>query len=211
MNAFETWLAVLGSVVAVGLAGVLYASHRARRRWGKIPSSIEAGDGAYRAGQVQQERNRGTPSVVSTAAIAGVTWGAITLLVFVPAGGLLTVMSANGGLGLLALFGGASTLSGVVLGVGTAVAAFRLVRRSGDAVQHSQTIARFGYIHHGVVWLGFSIAALVMSGPEALASAGFLVVPCGIGMFVSGLMSRASTAGREVERLEAQRLEALSA
>jgi hypothetical protein len=208
MGTFDTWLAVLGSVVAVGLAGVLYAAHRGRRRWGKIPSSIEAGEGAYRAGEVQQERHRGTPSAVSTAGIAGVTWGAITLLVFVPAGGLLTLMSADGNAGLLGLFAGAVTLSGLVFGIGVAVAAFRLVRRSEEAVRHGATIARFGYVHHAVVWLGFSVAVLILDGNEALAATALLAIPCGIGTFVSFLMSQACAAGLEVERQENERLQA---
>jgi len=208
MDGFEGWFTVLAAVVTVGLGSVLYVSHRGRRRWGKVVSSTEVGEGAYRAVQVQSEQDRGTPAAVNVAAIASVTWAAITLLVFVPAGTLLA------GLGLdqsrwapLGLFSLAVTLSGLVLSIMLAIHAFRLVRRRSDVAQHSLTIARFSYIHHALVWFGFSVAVLLTDASHTLSAAFALALPCGIGLLVGALVGQAGAAGLEIERLEVQRLE----
>lgn len=205
MDGLNVWLAILGGTVTLGLIGVLVASHVGRWRWGKQVSTESAGAGAYREGEVHREQPRGTPSSVRLAAIAAVTWGAITLLVFVPAGGMLAIVSGERGTaGVLGLFSFVAALSGVALAIALMVNAFRLVRRDEGVADAGLGTARFCFIHHAVVFGGFSIAGASFHDTAFTMMA--LAVPCGIGMLVGAQLRSASIEVREIDRLERDRV-----
>ncbi len=211
MGVFQTWLLVLGAAVITGIGGVVFSADPARRRWGNVAEREPAGDGAYRAGDVTRERPRGTPPSVRLASIGAVTWGFITLLVFVPAGGLLALasfdFSASSALGTTSLI---LSASGLALGLALVASAFRLVRRHPDAADGARKIARFCYVHHAAVWVGFSVAAIALEADSALGVVLALAVPCALGAVVAHQVQRAADVLEAIDRLETQRLEAAS-
>ncbi len=168
------------------LSGVT-AFHFARRhawRWGEVPASpaVQAGAGAYRQIALQPMRARGTPAVVPWSAGTGFVWAALTMLVFVPGGLLLTVIvsEASSPWGVL---GSASVIaicaSGFALAIGMITSGLGLLRCRPHAARKARRVAIWSILHHVAV-LATMIAIDAVRGDDAVLVS-MAIVPCILG------------------------------
>lgn len=205
MLALEFWLWAL-CLFPIGAAlWMVGQSFRARRRWGTTEGPVhEAGDGGYRSAPVRSEVLLGTPRLVTVGAVLASVWGAITLLLFVPAGLVLTAASAqeSGGEAWLLVLSLCASLSGVVVALGLLAASHGLVRRSRLSVERAILVARYSHIHHAVIWgAGFAVA-LVLDSHFAPAAFVGLALPCGMGLFVGHLLTASAEHARAMRHAE---------
>lgn len=195
---FDTWLVVLSVALVAGLSFVGVQAFRGWRGWGVVQKEGPTiGDGAYRAGSTTLERLRGAPPLVVAGAVAATLWGLVTLVVFVPAGALLTAVTLDGAGpgGWVAVIAAVATLSGVVLGLALPRAASRLLRRKDRSIEDATWASRFSAIHHVMIWIGFTLAGFLLDDGGGYWAI-LLAIPCGLGLGASALLR----AGRDQAR-----------
>lgn len=202
----DVWLFLVGAGIVAVVVGLPLAALATRRRWGTVRVDVGAqGEGAYRAGPRSEEAMRGTPPIVAIGSMVVGFWALLTLLVFVPGGGLATAIlfDARDPLPSLAGLGSiAVVISGVFLGVRLATAGLGLVRRSEGASARAKATLRHSDLHHAAVFVTYAFGLLASEGGDAAAMVTLLLVPCGIGALVGRVLGAMIHALDEVERVE---------
>ncbi|WP_053236645.1 hypothetical protein [Sandaracinus amylolyticus] len=197
------WLCVVVPAVVAGVAGVCLLLE-APDRWGVSRAPVAAGEGAYRAGRVTRETARRVPLSVVTAALLTSMWGAITLVVLVPAGAVLAAMlvgSHEPRVVIGALVVGASLVSGTALAFTLFRAGHALAHRAAGAPSVARATALHAVCHHALIWVLFPLPLLLDPYRDAGPAYVALAVPCGIGLVVALVVL---VAGRRVAALDAE-------
>lgn len=206
----EAYPVVVSVAVVLAALAALHAHHRSRGRWGwsRVPLG-ESGEGAYRSAERHADVARRAPGAVLGAGLSARVWAALTVLVFVPAGGLATLLMVALGEehAFSTLFGilvGLLVLSGLGLGVGLVRSAVIIEQRRVD--DDVREVVRWSFVHHALVALVF-VAEGALLDPQAFALAIVTVVPvCAVGAGVAVALRRASRvveASVDAERLAA--------
>ncbi|UJR86943.1 hypothetical protein [Sandaracinus amylolyticus] len=195
-------LAVPALALVMGIGWVL----EGRDRWGVWRAPVAAGQGAYRAASVTRETARRVPPSVVIAGLLAPVWGAITMLVLMPAGAVLALMLLGSG-ELPFVFAGMIVAAAAVSGIALACMLFRvgsaLAQRAPDAPITARETAIYGACHHALIWVLFPLP-LLAGGPPDLAwrdATLALAVPCGVGLVVALVVL---VAGRRVAALDAE-------
>lgn len=166
----------------------------ARRRWGVRHVAIAGGDGAYRAAEVRVPVPRPVPRSVTVAAIAAWTWGAVTLLLFVPAGALLAMITSERGSAgaLTAIVVVLVVMSGVAHAFALFVAGTRVARHHEGAAEAAKKTALFAWWHHAAVWVLFTFVTFAHEPASAPITLFLLALPCGLGALVGRSLDAAA-------------------
>ena len=148
------------------------------------------------------------PRTGAGAATAATAWGAVTLFLLVPAGGLLALIALAGAIesrgGLYAAYALAASvavISGVVHAASLCATGDALARRGAACCQRARASVRHARWHHAAIWLVLPLPLLVDGIAGWARAAAILAVPCGLGLLVAELLVRA---GAAVERLDAR-------
>ncbi len=182
--------------VAHGVHGYL----RTAGRWGeeRVPLG-DAGEGAYRSAPRFAVVTPRAPGRVLGAGLLARVWAALTLMVFVPAGGLGVL--AFVGLGeetavsaFLGIVLGALVLSGLGLVGALIVTARAIEKREATDVRG---VVRWSLWHHAAVAAVFVIEGLALDPGAALAALAIVVPVCAAGTGVT-LALRSAAARAEL-------------
>ncbi len=196
------WMAVLfGVLVGAGIVVAWLGGRASGTRWGiRLGDPTPAGEGAYRRGTTRDHLPRPAPFVVRAAAGLAVTWGVLTLVMFVPAGGLFTTLLLEEGHTQRTLAGVAVALvvlDGLVLGPALLLLARALLRPSLASARFARTIAIYSSVHHVAVFVACCCADVALEkslGGLVL----FAAIPCSLGLGHAALLGRASRRLRAV-------------
>lgn len=199
-------LLVLGIVLLPAVIATA-ALITARDRWGARRVPIARGEGAYRAAEVGVPEARTIPVRVTVSSIASWTWGAATMFVFVPAGAALLLVASDRGSGaaggVFMLFVIGIVLSGVAHAIMLFVAGTQVARHHPLAAKTAHSAAVFAWWHHGAVFAGFTMGALLARPEVALAAMALLAIPCGIGALVGASLHAAAKRIEDIDREDA--------
>ncbi|MDQ3035460.1 MAG: hypothetical protein M3Y87_23850 [Myxococcota bacterium] len=197
-------LVILGLVVIPALIAAA-AVVTARDRWGTRRVPIAQGEGAYRSGEVGMPVPREVPLSVSVSAIASCTWGAVTMFLLAPAGGvLLLLVSERAGAAFPTLLViTAVVLSGFAHAIALFVAGAQVARHHPLAAATARKAAAFAWWHHAAVLVGFTLCVLFESPELAPATLFFLAIPCGIGALVGASLHAAGQRIAAIDRADA--------
>lgn len=201
------WLSAL-VLVPLGLTGLVITLGRMEApRWGTVPGpTTDGGVGAYRRGPLTSEVLRGTPKDVMKASMLAAVWGAITLLVFVPAGLLFTAVAADASRhSFVVLFGLGASLSGLFVALALIGAGLQLVRRGRTSIEEALLVVRFSHAHHVAVWVGLVVSMALLGGrpSELVVWALAIGVPCVTGLAIGRALDLAAKDALALRRAEA--------
>ena len=180
---------VLAVLIGVAVAAIHGDSRSAR--WGRRRGrDVHVGASPYREGRSAPFVTNSAPSGLRVVAGVNAFWGALTGLVFAPAGCLVVLFAANE-LKLLVLPLLVVECSGFGLAFGLGVAAARTLRRRDLA--SVRKILTWSMVHHAGVLVVMGLASIMMDEVVLLAMS---VVPCLLGMTFAHLLAQG------VERIE---------
>lgn len=188
MEPWDAYLVALVVVVGLAVAHGIRGYLRTRGRWGEVRVPLgEAGDGAYRSAQRFSVVTPRAPGRVLYAGLLARLWAALTLMVFVPAGGMGVL--AFVGLGEETVL---STLLGIVLGglvlsglglVGALFLTARAIEKREPT--DARSVVRWSLVHHALVAAVFLVEGLALDPGAALAALAVVVPVCAVGAGVT--------------------------
>lgn len=199
-----TSLALLAGVVATWVA-----ARGNRWRWGRsIETAPSLGEGVYRSGPVRIERPRGFPAICVLASVTAFAWGALTTMVFAPAGGLLFMMVlgdviergwwfALGTGGLIV-----TIIRGSMVGLHLMGAVNVLAARKPDSVESVGRVARQSLFHHALAAALLGFFGLVADADPIFFA--LFALPCAIGSAQAALLLGARATIARLDRDDAE-------
>lgn len=186
------FVGLLAAIIAAGAIVNRSLVERYRWRWGQEPAPpLHVPSGPYRDGTTRPLRNRRVPLLVQMGAATSVAWGLVTLLVFVPSGMLLVLVSLRHD-PLFASAVLAGCISGVGLAVGLMRAASLLVGRSAHVERRCVRLVGWSSLHHAVVFGMFG--AFSVHEDFAGVALAMAAAPCALGLLHALLLHAAASA-----------------
>jgi hypothetical protein len=203
-----TWIAaiVVTALLAGGLATWWMAAGESWR-WGRLRRpGPQMGDGPYRSAPVVVEIPRRLPAIAGVASVLSVSLGLVTLLVFAPAGVVLSTIALPGSVegvpeAVAALAVTGVTMSGFVIAMRLIGAPRLLVVRGADSAARVRAVAIHGALHHALAAATFAFMHAVVEAWPLLTVA---AIPCAIGLAVAGLLGGASAVISRIDREDAR-------
>ena len=195
-------LALLAGIIATWVA-----ARGQRWRWGRTMESGPAvGEGVYRGALVSIERPRRVPAICALASVTAFAWGALTVCLFAPAGGLFFYVAtfsiipdrwwfALGVLGLLV-----AVIRGYMVGPRLVRMVRALAVRTPDSAGSVGSVARQSLFHHVLVAAALGV---LCSGAGADPIAYACAIPCAIGAAQAALLLGARATLARLDREDA--------
>lgn len=195
----------------IGIRVTRKAAHGHGWRWGRtMETDSSLGEGAYRSAPVRVEQPRRMPPICALASVTAYAWGALTVSVCAPAGGLLFYTAVFYIIGKESWFAigvaglAVAVVCGYLVGLRLLRSVHALAVRQASSAGSVASLARQSLLHHALVAVALGLL-FSGAGADPIVHAVY-AIPCAIGLGQAALLLAASATLTRLDRDDAAAL-----